>query len=429
MNKRFGTFTLVWLGQLVSVVGSGLTGFALGVWLYERTGSATQFALVGLFGVLPKILLSPLAGGIVDRWDRRVTMMVSDAGAGLCTLALVLLLASGQLEVWHIYLITGFSAAFSTLQWPAYAAATTLLVPREQLGRANGVIQFGRAAAEILAPSLAGVLVKSIQLEGVILVDLATFGFAVLTLLPLRFPAPQLAAHEHERGSFWREMTFGWRYISQRPGLVGLLSASAAINFLWGMVGALIVPMILGFTSSERLGLIISIAGTGMLAGSLAMSAWGGPKRRVLGVFGFEFISGLCFMLIGLRPVFWPTAVGAFFAHVTIAIVSGSNQAIWQSKVEPGVQGRVFAAQQMIARGASPLAYLLAGPLADRVFEPLLEVGGPLAGSIGGLLGTGPGRGIGLLFIVMGVFKMVVAAAGYAHPRVRLVEDELLEVV
>jgi hypothetical protein len=204
-----------------------------------------------------------------------------------------------------------------------------------------------------------------------------------------------------------------------------LLGVSIVINFLWGMVGALIVPMILGFASSERLGLIISIAGTGMFSGSLAMSAWGGPKRRILGVLGFEFVSGLCFILIGLRPVFWLTALGAFCAHVTIAIVSGSNQAIWQSKVEPGVQGRVFAAQHMMARVAAPLAYLLAGPLADRVFEPLLTAGGLLAGSVGRVLGTGPGRGIGLLFVAMGACKMAVAAAGYAHPRVRLVEEEL----
>jgi hypothetical protein len=288
------------------------------------------------------------------------------------------------------------------------------------------MIQFGRAAAEILAPSLAGVLVKTIQLEGVILVDLATFGFAILTLLPVRFPAPpEPAGHGPERESFWDEMTFGLRFISERPGLVGLLSTATIINLLWGMVGALIVPMILGFTSSDTLGLIISIAGTGMLTGSLAMSAWGGPKRRILGVFGFEFVSGLCFMLIGLRPAFWTTAIGAFCAHVTIAIVSGSNQAIWQSKVEPRVQGRVFAAQHMVARAAAPLAYLLAGPLADRVFEPLLVTGGPLASSLGPVVGVGPGRGIGLLFVAMGACKMAVAAAGYAHPLVRHVEAEL----
>lgn len=425
-----GTFVVVWFGQLISVVGSGLTSFALGVWMFERSGSVTQFALIGLFSVLPKIILSPLAGSLVDRWDRRRIMIVSDAGAGCCTLALVLLLAAGRLQVGYVYLLAALGAAFSTMQWPAYAAATTVLVGKAQLGRANGMIHFGRAVAEILSPSLAGVLVRSIGLQGVILIDFATFIAAVLTLLPVRFPAPSRhAAAGHHGRSFWSEMTFGWKVISARPGLMGLLSFSTAVNFLWGMVGALIVPMILGFAQSDALGFIISIAGAGLLAGSLAMSLWGGPRRRINGVLGFEFISGLCFMLIGLRPSFWPTAIGAFCAHVTIAIVSGSNQAIWQSKIEPGMQGRVFAAQQMVAGAAAPFAYLLAGPLADGVFEPLLAAGGPLAGSLGPLLGTGPGRGIGLLFVLMGLIKMGVAAAGYAQPRVRWVEDELQDAI
>jgi hypothetical protein len=210
--------------------------------------------------------------------------------------------------------------------------------------------------------------------------------------------------------------------------LLGLLALAAAINFLWGMVGALITPMILGFASSELLGFIISIAGLGMLTGGLVMSTWGGPERRINGMLAFEFLSGICFLLIGLRPSFWLTALGAFGAHVTIAIVSGSGQSIWQSKVAPEVQGRVFATQQMVARTTSPLAYLLAGPLADRVFEPLLAHSGPLAGSIGHVVGTGPGRGIGLMFLLMGAAKMAVTLVGYAQPRIRLVEDELPDV-
>jgi DHA3 family macrolide efflux protein-like MFS transporter len=430
VSQRLTTFIVVWLGQFVSVIGSGLTGFALGVWVFEQTGSATQFALIGLFAVLPRIILSPLVGTIVDRWDRRWAMIVSDAGAGFSTLILVLLLFANRLEIWHIYLIAGTSAAFSTIQWPAYSAATTLLVSKENLGRANGMIQFGQAAAEILAPAVAGILVQTIRLEGVILVDFATFIFAAITLLLVRFPKPRRAiTDEPERISLKEEITFGWRYISARQGLLGLLVFLAVINFIWGMVGALITPMILGFAASDVLGAIIAIAGTGMLTGSLVMSIWGGLKRRINGVLYFEFLSGICFLLIGLRPSFWLTALGAFGAHVTIAIVSGSNQAIWQSKVAPDVQGRVFAARQMVASAASPLAYLLAGPLADKVFEPLLASNGLLAGSVGQIIGSGPGRGIGLLFLVMGMTKMAVTVAGYAHPRVRFVEDELPDAV
>jgi DHA3 family macrolide efflux protein-like MFS transporter len=425
-SRGITTFAIIWLGQCVSLVGSGLTSFALGVWVFESTGSATQFALIGLCAVLPRVLLSPLAGTIVDRWDRRRVMIVSDAGAGLSTLLLALLLFAGQLEMWHIYLLTMVNAAFGTVQWPAFAAVTTLLVSKQNLGRANGMVQLGQAVSEILAPALAGILVGLIQLEGVILIDFATFVVAVSTLLLVRFPKPEASAEDvPAKTSLWRQLTIGWTYISARPGLLGLLVFTAVVNFVWGMVGALIVPLVLGWTSSDVLGIIISGAGMGLLTGSLLMSIWGGPRRRVNGVIYFELLSGLCFMLIGLSPSFWPTALGAFGAHLTIAVVFGSNQAIWQSKVAPDIQGRVFATQQMVARAAAPLAYLLAGPLADRVFDPLLADGGPLAGSVGQMLGTGPGRGIGLLFVLMGAIKILISLAGQLNPHIRCVEDEL----
>jgi hypothetical protein len=166
-----------------------------------------------------------------------------------------------------------------------------------------------------------------------------------------------------------------------------------------------------------------------MLVGSLIMSVWGGPRRRINGVLVFELLSGACFILIGLQPSFWPVAAGVFGAHATIAIVYGSNQAIWQTKVAPGIQGRVFATQQMIARAASPLAYLLAGPLADRVFEPFMAGGGSLAISLGQVLGSGPGRGIGLLFVLMGLAKIAVSLVGMLNLRVRRVEDDLPDAV
>jgi len=425
-------FYIVWLGQVVSLIGSGLTSFALGVWVFQRTGSVTQFALIGLFSVLPRILLSPLIGPLVDRWDRRWAMILGDTGAGLSTLTIVLLLYGGRLEIWHIYLLAAVSAAFGTIQWPAYMASTTLLVPKGHLGRANGMSQFGQAASEILAPTLAGALLLTMGLGGIILIDFASFLFAVVTLLLVRFPQPQTATPAEDKpgeGSWWNEIAYGWNYITARRGLLGLLIFLATVNFIWGMVGALITPMILGFTSSQVLGVIISVAGAGMLVGSLAMSIWGGPQRRIYGVLNFELLSGGCFVLMGLRPAFWPVALGAFGAHTTIAIIYGSNQAIWQSKVAPEVQGRVFATQQMIARAATPLAFLLAGPLAERLFEPLLATSGPLAATVGGIIGTGAGRGIGLLFILMGVAKIMVSLGAYLNPSIRYVEDELPDVV
>jgi DHA3 family macrolide efflux protein-like MFS transporter len=435
MMSRFVTntgkvFLVTWLGQSVSLVGSGLTSFALGVWVFERSGSTTLFALIGMCAVLPRILLSPLAGAIVDRWDRRKVMVFSDAGACLSTLAAIILASSGRFEIWHVYLVAGANAAFSAIQWPAYMATTTLLVAGEDLGRANGLMQFGQAAEEILAPALAGGLTPLIGLEGVMLIDCATFILAVASLMLVRFPKPAaISIGSSIVDSFWEQLSYGWKYIAGRPGLLGLLGLLAAVNFLWGMVGALVVPMVLSFSSSQRLGALLSIAGLGMLAGSLTMSAWGGPQRRIHGVLSFEMFSGVCFLLMGASASFWPVAIGAFGAHVTIAIVYGCNQAIWQSKVEPGAQGRVFAAQQMLVRASAPLAYLAAGPLADKLFEPLLSTPGALSSSVGRVIGVGAGRGIGLLFIVMGLIKIVLPLAGYLQPRIRLVEEELPDAV
>ena len=162
-----------------------------------------------------------------------------------------------------------------------------------------------------------------------------------------------------------------------------------------------------------------------MLTGSLLMTAWGGPKRRINGVIFFEMLSGVCFILMGLRPEFWLVALGAFGAHLTIAIVFGSNQTLWQTKVAPENQGRVFAAQQMFASLASPLAYLMAGPLAEKFFEPWMATDGELSQLLSSFIGSGVGRGIGLMFILMGLAKMGVSVLAYLNPNVRLIEDEL----
>lgn len=427
--REMRTFSIIWLGQCVSIVGSGLTRFALGLWVYQQTGSVTRFAFIALASILPHLLLSPLAGALVDRWDRRKAMILSDIGAGVSTFMIALLFFTHRLEVWHIYLATAMSAACGTFQWPAYTAAITLLVPKKNLGRANGMVQFGQAASEILTPILAGVLLVTIQMWGIILIDVTTFVFAVFTLLLVRIPLPATVSHPHKQHSLLHEAVYGWKYITARSGLLGLLLFFAIVNFLWGTVGALIVPMILNFTTADVLGIIISVAGAGMFTGSLVMSLWGGPTRRIHGVLNFELFSGFCFLLIGLRPYAPLVALGAFCAHFTIAVINGSNQAIWQSKVAPEVQGRVFAMQQMISHSLKPLAFLLAGVLADRVFEPLLAADGLLAGTAGQIIGTGPGRGIACMFLIMGLMKVLVSFGAYLYPRIRLVEDDLPDAI
>ncbi len=210
-------FALVWLGQLVSIVGSGLTSFALGVWVLQGTGSVTQYTLILVFATLPGIILSPIAGALVDRWNRRYVMLLSDLGAALSTLGIALLLLAGWLDVWHIYIATGVNSIFSAFHWPAYSASVTLLVPKEHFGRAGGLMEFAQAAGQIVSPLLAGLLLVTIKLEGVILIDFATFLFAVTTMLLVRIPQPEKVAEEFygERFSLARRAL--WLEIHYRP--------------------------------------------------------------------------------------------------------------------------------------------------------------------------------------------------------------------
>jgi hypothetical protein len=423
-------FSLVWLGEMVSLFGSGLTAFALGLWVYQRSGSVTQYALISLAAVLPRVLVSPLAGVLVDRWDRRWTMLAADFGAGLCSLAAAVLLISGRLEVWQVIAVVACSAAFSAFQTPAYAASITLLVPGDSLTRANGMLQLGQSVADLFAPLAAGFLVLVIHVQGVLLIDFATFLVAVGALLAVRIPRPAAPLNSTPPAprALFNEARQGWRFISGHPGLTGLLLFTAVFNFIWGMVGALAAPLILGFSGSAGLGAVLTVAGAGMLAGSLLMSAWAkGPRRKVTAILAAELFSGVCFILIGLRPAIVLVAVGAFCAHVTIAVIGSSSRTLWQRKVAPAMQGRVFAIQEMIARSAAPLAIAAAGPLAERVFEPLMAGSSPLAVHLGSLIGTGAGRGIALMFVLMGLVKAASAVAGALYRPLRGVEDDLAD--
>jgi DHA3 family macrolide efflux protein-like MFS transporter len=429
-SRGMAAFLAVWAGQVVSALGSGLTGFALGVWVYQRTGSATRFALIALVTTVPGILLSPFAGVLVDRWDRRRAMILSDVGAGCASLILALLFWYGRLELWHIYLLLALSSAFGSLQWPAFSAATTLLVPREHLGRAAGLTQMGQAASSLLAPVLAGTLVVRIGLEGVVLIDFATFLVAMATLLSVHVPRVETTVEGlAARGSLLREALSGWLYIRQRPGLLSLLGLIAATNFSVGMMQVLVTPMVLSFASAAVLGLVLSVAGFGMFAGSLLISVWGGPSRRISGVLGFLLLQGAILVIGGLRPSAPLIAAAGFVFLFTTPIILGCSQVLWQSKVAPDLQGRVFAVRRMVAWSTLPLSYLVAGPLADRVFEPLLAPNGPLAGSVGRLIGVGKGRGIALLLMVLGLLVIMTVAVFSRHSRLRRLESELPDVL
>ena len=422
------TFFVVWAGQIVSLVGSGLTNFSLGIWVnLSGRGTATQYTLTLLFALLPITLFSPIAGALVDRWDRRRTMIVCDIGSSILPVITAALLWTGQLMIWHIWVIVFSASLFTTFQRPAFAASIALLAPKEQLGRANGMVQLALGVAQLIAPAFAGILIATIQIEGVLLLDFATFLFSLVTLLLVRFAsvsAPAGAASQ--RRSLLGDVATGWTYLRRRGELLQLMMLIATSNFLFGFVQALAQPMMLAFgTTPLVVGVVLTIGGSGMLVGALAVSIWGGPRRRVHNILGFLLLCAPALMLGGVRPSVSLIAIAAFVLFFCQPFINSAFYALMQTKIDSSMQGRIFSISQMVTSTATPIALLLAGPLADYLLNPLLVPGGTLAGSLGRIIGVGPGRGIGLLFIGLGVLLAALVVGAYLSPNIRNAEERL----
>lgn len=419
----FRTFLIVWFGQLVSLTGSNLTTFALGVWVFLQTRSTTAFALIHAFSSIPAVLLGPFAGVFVDRWDRRKAMLLSDSGAAICTLTVLFLLSSDRLQIWHLYVLLTLSACFETIQWPAYSAATALLVPGRLLAKANGMVQLAGGVARIFAPFMAGILIGIIELKGVISIDLTTFVIALITLAIVRVPKPEKTIEgQAGKGSVFKEAFFGWTYIRQRKGLFALLMLFGVVNIYTSIAYVIYTPLILTLSTPKILGLLSSVAGLGYLLGSLLISIWGGPTRKIYGIYISEIVIASSLFLLGSTINLILLGLGAFFAFACLPIVDACSQTIWQQKTAPDIQGRVFSFRRVIAWSSVPLAYVAAGPLADKVFSPLLVEGGALAESIGQIIGVGPGRGLGLFYIILRILMILATALAYFYIPLRNVE-------
>ncbi len=422
-------FTLVWLGQIVSVLATNMTQFGFTIWVYEKTGSATALGLMQVFFITPFLIISPFAGVMVDRHNRKLMMMVSDLGAGLATVGLLVLQAMGLLQLWHLYAFSVIAGLGNAFQWPAYSAAISTMVSKEQYGRANGMMSLIEMGPGVIAPLLAGALLPLIGLTGIMLIDVITFVSAIGVLLVVHVPQPARTQEgEKGQGSIWKEAAYGFRYIFARPSLLGLQLVFFCGNLFAGIAFTVFAPMILARTGNNSVifGTVQSVGAVGGVIGGVIMSAWGGFKRRVHGVLLGWILSSLFGMVVlgvGRSLPLW--IPGMVLATIFVPLVNGSNQAIWQAKVAPDLQGRVFSARRLIAWFTNPITPLIAGPLADFVLEPAMRPGGALTGVFGGLVGIGPGAGMALIIIFSGLGGALIGLAGYLFPAVRNAEDIL----
>lgn len=442
-------FVVIWIGQILSLLGTAVSQFGLTLWAFDASdGLATPLTRIGFAFTLAMIAFTPIVGVLVDRANRKLMMMLSDLAAAFTTLIVLILYVTGSLEIWHLYITAFISGTFQGFQWPAYSAAISTMLDKKDYTRANAMLEMTGPASNILAPMIAGALIGPLgavvarnfapafvaRLSGqpgllaLLVIDLVSAAFAIGSLLFVHIPQPARSeAGAQAESNFLREAFYGFGYIFKRPSLLGLQMVFLVGNFFSAIGFAVFAPMILKRTDSNEMifASIQTAFSVGGIVGGLAIGAWGGFKRRVHGVLIGWALSGLGMVGLGLSHTFIGWLVASVITSLVIPLINSSNQAIWQAKVPPDVQGRVFATRRLIAWLVSPLAQYIAGPLADQVFEPSMQAGGVLAGAFGWLVGTGPGAGIGLQVALSGVFSVVVGLGAYLFPFIRHAEDIL----
>lgn len=401
VRPTMGRFLAVATGQQLSMIGSALTEFALPIWIYLQTGSLFQLGMLAAFGLVPGIVVAPLAGAIVDRGDRRRVMLWGDVAAGLTQGALLVLYLSDALEIWHCYVMISLLSASLAFQRVAWGSAVPQLVPKRFLGRANGVVQMALGLAQFLVPLIAVGILHVIGLGGILVFDVVSYLVATGVTLAVRFPDVMAATR---RESVAAEIRAGFQRALGSRHFRAMLFWFAALNIFLSPLFLLITPLVLSFSSTAAAGWVSTAAGLGAVLGGLTLLVWGGPRRmRLRGVlFATLGLAAAC-VVTGLRPSVTVVAIGAFGMTYGLALLNGIYATVIQTKVPMRFHGRVIAVNTLVAWSTLPIGFALVAPAGPELLQPLMDEGGALASSVGALIGTGDGRGIGLLYLVFGL--------------------------
>ena len=417
MTKSISAFYVLLLTQTVSLIGSQMSGLAIGIQIFNDTGDVLPLALLKIAYAIPMFLAAGIAGVVADRWDRRWVLILSDVGQAVGTVLLLLTFASGEFQLWHLYGIAFIQAWFGMFQHPAFQASVTMLVPDEHRDRANAIQQITSPAAGIIAPAMAGILFAFIGVVGVILIDLFTFAIAILVVFLIHIPQPESSTGASPAGqSLWREVTAGFRVLWERRILFYLVAAIMSVNFFWNSYSALQTPYILTITGSEALlGIMLSIGSAGFFVGGLAMSVWQVQGNRMRVLLPAIAAIGLFMLTFGLMQSPLLMAFALFLFYMPHPIVNTLLTSILQLKTPPETQGRVFAAVTQMAVLLGPIALIISGLLADNVMEPAFS--------------DHPGTGMRWMIVVSGILYTLVGLGLMSWSRMRKLESELPDIV
>ena len=410
--KDLRSFLLLWGSQTVSELGTAMTDYAVVIWVYGKTGTASGVTLLTLCIFMPTILFRFVAGTFADRMNKKRIMLVCDLAAACGSAAVFVLYSFSALQVWHIYLISILLSFMNSFQVPASFVATSLLVTKEYYSRVSGLQGFSGSVVSILAPALGSVLLAFGGLKAVLLCDLATFAVAFLVLLFLiRIPEPERAP-ENADEPFLKSCGNGIRWLRDHKAILRLALFMAVVNFLAKMGNdGMISPFVLGRTGGDQrvLGLVESSVALGLLAGSLLMTFLKPVRRKTrlifvtcAFIFGGNVVQGLT-----VRPWLWCAA--GFASYLVAVVMNVSLTTVMREQVPVEMQGRVFSAKDTLQNGSIPAGLFLGGMLADHVFEPFMAAPSPLQAFLSRFFGTGSGAGIAVMFVLVGIAGIAVS--------------------
>lgn len=426
-EKSFKKFMIIWSGQFLSIIGSGLSAFGLSVWIFEKTGSATPFAMSFLFNILPRILFAPMAGSLADRKNRKVIIIFTDSVDAFLKILMALILLSNNMSIWMIYIFLFLSSLLSTFQGPAFSASIPMIVPKKNLSRANGLSQLTFAAQNMLSPIMAGALYPIVDLKGLLIIDFGTYFFAIFTILFQKIPQPEIKkATSRFLKTSLKDFAFAWNYIREKKGFLSLMMAFSVLNFIANLSLILLGPLILSNYNTAIYGLVQTFYGSAMVLGGLIASLLPNNNQKVKSMFLLLIISGIGLSISGMLPYWYIVALGFFIFMLPVPYTNTLLFSLVQTKIQPEVLGRVSSLIEAVLKLVTPLASILAGPLADNIFEPLMSENGALANSIiGNLIGVGTGRGIGLIFIICGISLVITCIFMLLNKNVNSIEKRL----
>ena len=419
--EGFKGFSIMSIGQVISLIGSSMTQFGIGIWIWQTTGNATPFSIVASLFFIPNLIFSPFAGALIDRWPKKKALILPDLAAGIITILTLILLKTNNLTLWFLYIASFVSGIFNAFQWPAYSVTISIMLKKEEYGRANGLFSLTESGPMVIAPIVAGALLPIIKLDGIMIIDIITFIFAVGAVLWVIIP--DIRKEVTKKVSLFKDAIFGFHYIFKRKPLLYLLLIFLGVNFFSGLYSTLIAPMILAKTNNNAvfLGMIESSFGIGGIAGGILMTIWGGAKKKIISLLFGILISGIGSMILGLSNVLISFLIAGSIIGIAGVVANASSQAIWQFKVPPSLQGRVFSARRVVAQLVGVIPMACSGIFVDRFLTPTFFYNTTKLSSI---FGQSKGGAIALLAFVAGIFEIIIPIIGFLSPIIMKVEEE-----